>query len=41
MGEFIVLGILIGMGAWLYRVGKREGSRQGFHVGRRRGRFRR
>ena len=41
MGELIVLGILIGIGVWLYKAGKRIGSRKGFHAGRRRGRFRR
>ncbi len=38
MGELIVLGILIGVGTWLYRAGKRIGSRKGFNVGRWRGR---
>lgn len=40
MGELIVLGILIGMGAWLYKTGKSIGSRKGFNVGRHRGRRR-
>ena len=40
MGELIVLGILIGIGAWLYKAGKRIGSRKGFNVGRWRGRRR-
>ena len=34
MGELIVLGILIGVGTWLYRAGKRIGSRKGYGVGR-------
>ena len=34
MGELIVLGILIGIGTWLYRAGKRIGSRKGYNVGR-------
>ena len=34
MGELIVLGILIGIGTWLYRAGKRTGSRKGYNVGR-------
>jgi len=34
MGELIVLGILIGVGTWLYKAGKRLGSRKGFNVGR-------
>jgi hypothetical protein len=41
MGELIVLGILIGVDTWLYRSGKRIGSRKGFNVGRSRGRRRR
>jgi len=36
MGELIVLGILIGVGIWLFKAGKRLGSRKGFNVGRRR-----
>ena len=40
MGELIVLGILIGVGTWLYKAGKSIGSRKGFHVGRSRGRRR-
>ena len=38
MGELIVFGFLIGVGAWLYKVGKSIGSRKGYHVGRSRGR---
>jgi hypothetical protein len=34
MGDLFILGILIGIGAWLYRAGKRTGSRKGYHVGR-------
>lgn len=40
MGEMIVLGILLGVGIWLYRSGKHIGSRKGYHVGRSRGRRR-
>jgi hypothetical protein len=40
LGELIVLGILIGVGIWLYKAGKGIGSRKGFHVGRSRGRGR-
>ena len=40
MGELGVLRILIGVGVWLYRSGKRIGSRKGFHVGRDRARRR-
>jgi hypothetical protein len=40
MGELIVLGILVGIGAWFYQAGKRTGSRKGFNVGRWRGRRR-
>jgi hypothetical protein len=41
MESLILIGILVGIGYWIYKAGKREGSRKGFHVGRRRGRFRR
>lgn len=34
MGELVLLGILIGVGTWLYRAGKRTGSRKGYNVGR-------
>ena len=40
MGELLVLGILICVGVWVYKVGKRIGSRKGFNVGRWRGRRR-
>jgi hypothetical protein len=40
MGELFVLGIVIGVGIWLYRSGKRIGSRKGYNVGRSRGRRR-
>ena len=33
--ELIVLAGLIGLGVWLYRSGKRTGSRKGYHAGRR------
>ena len=38
MGELILLGIMAGLGIWLYNTGKRIGRRKGFYVGRRRGR---
>ena len=41
MGELIVLGIVLSVGIWLYRAGKRVGSRKGFNVGRSRRRRRR
>ena len=34
MDGLIVLGILLFAGCWLYRSGKREGSRKGYGVGR-------
>ena len=34
MGELIVFGILVGVGVWLYKSGKRIGSRKGYGVGR-------
>jgi hypothetical protein len=40
MGELVVLGILVSVGVWLYKSGKRIGSRKGFNVGRHRGRRR-
>jgi hypothetical protein len=41
MADVLILGILIGMGVWLYRSGKRIGSRKAFQVGREQGRRRR
>ena len=41
MEGFILLAIVVGVGYWIYKAGKREGSRKGFCAGRRRGRFRR
>ena len=41
MESLILIGIVVGIGYWIYKAGKREGSRKGFHAGRRRGRFRR
>jgi hypothetical protein len=38
MEGWIVLALLAGIGWWLYKVGKRTGSRKGFHVGRSRSR---
>ena len=40
MEGLIVLGMLAFVGYWLYRAGKREGSRKGFGVGRNRARRR-
>lgn len=34
METLILLGLLCGIGYWLYREGKRIGSRGGFHAGR-------
>jgi hypothetical protein len=36
MDSIIVLAILSGIAWWTYKRGKREGSRKGFNVGRRR-----
>ncbi len=41
MGELIVLAALVGVGYWLYKSGKRIGSRKGFNVGLSRRRWRR
>jgi hypothetical protein len=41
MGELLVLAILVGVGVWLYKSGKRVGSRKGYNVGLSRGRWRR
>ncbi len=41
MEGWIVLGIVVAVGCWIYKAGKHEGSRKGHHVGLRRGRFRR
>jgi hypothetical protein len=41
MDSLIVLMGLLGLGYWVYRFGKRIGSKKGFHAGRRRGRYRR
>ena len=40
MEGLIVFGILVVIGYWLYRSGKRTGSRKGYSVGRSRGRRR-
>jgi hypothetical protein len=34
MGELIVVGIVIGIAVWMYKAGKRIGSRKGFNAGR-------
>jgi hypothetical protein len=41
MESLILWGTLIVVGCWIYRAGKRTGSRKAYHVGLRRGRFRR
>ena len=41
MEGWITIGILLALGYWLYRCGKREGSRKGFNVGLHRRRRRR
>ena len=41
METLILLGILVGVGYWIYMAGKRTGSRKGYQVGFRRGRFHR
>jgi hypothetical protein len=38
---FIMIAILVGIGYWMFREGKRLGSRKAFGVGRRVGRRRR
>jgi len=40
MNELIICGIVLLVGSWLFKCGKREGSRKGYHVGRRHGRRR-
>lgn len=40
METLVVLGILACLGGWLYKCGKRTGSRKGYGVGRARGRRR-
>jgi hypothetical protein len=40
MESLILLGIMVVVGYWIYRAGKRTGSRKAYHVGLRRGRFR-
>ena len=34
MEYVIVVGILVGLGAWVYHSGKRRGSRSGYAAGR-------
>ena len=34
MNEVLGLAVLVGIGAWIYKKGKREGSRKAYHVGR-------
>ena len=41
MESLFGLAVLSAIGWWIYKSGKRIGSRKGFHVGRTRGRFRR
>ena len=39
--ELILLVLFVGVGIWLYKSGKRIGSRKGYFVGRRHSRRRR
>ena len=39
--EIIVLAVIVAVGYWIYKVGKREGSVKGYGVGRRHERRRR
>ena len=41
MDGLILLGIIIAVGYWFYKGGKRDGSRKGYGVGLARGRRRR
>jgi len=41
MEGLIILALVVGVCYWIYKAGKREGSRKGFQAGCRRGRFRR
>ena len=41
METFIVIGILGALGYWIYKSGKRTGSRKGYNAGRSRARRRR
>jgi hypothetical protein len=41
MKSLILLGIVVGVGYWIYMAGQRDGSRKGYQVGLRRGRSRR
>ncbi len=41
MEGLIILALVVGIGFWIYKAGKREGSRKGFLAGRRRRRSRR
>ncbi|QDT35978.1 hypothetical protein [Stratiformator vulcanicus] len=40
MEELFYIALIGGIGYWLYRAGKRTGSRKGYNVGRRHGRRR-
>jgi hypothetical protein len=41
MESLILLGVVVGVGYWIYKTEKRTGSRKGYQVDLRRGRFRR
>ncbi|QDU94482.1 hypothetical protein [Lignipirellula cremea] len=41
MEGWIILGTIAAIAYWIYKTGKRTGSRQGYNVGRSRGRRRR
>ena len=41
MESLIILAVVVGVGYWFYKAGKRQGSRSGYHAGLRRRRFRR
>ena len=36
MESILGVAILLGLAAWFYKTGKRDGSRAGYHAGRRR-----
>ena len=41
MEVFIFVSLVVAVGYWIYRSGKRTGSRKGYGIGRRHGRRRR
>ena len=40
MNEVFGLAVITAIGVWVYRTGKRDGSRKAYHVGRQHGRRR-